>query len=255
MLGSGVTVRWFGWCGSGHHRVLSGADLLWHHGQYRGDGQAEFDLLMIPEMELLDISLTKHSSLLLQYIEGKSRKKKTRVCLWIATCRRKNEGRKPDKNSSLRRLEFTPRNPKMPFKNSISAFFSFLNWDSPTFSLWSILLQLSLNCWHFISRVSNEGSCEGFVRFLSLVLRSILFSCGFIAQWSQFVRNNHSLECLLSGFECFVVRAGCTIQDVKVCLFSFGTIWIREVFLLRWFPSWTLLYSAQEYCNWLTGYS
>jgi hypothetical protein len=34
----------------------------------------------------------------------------------------KNEGKKPDKNSILRKLEFTPRNLdwKMPFKNSIS---------------------------------------------------------------------------------------------------------------------------------------
>ncbi len=64
---------------------------------------------------------------------------------------------------------------------------------------------------------------EGSVRFLPVVLRSILLSCGLSAQWTQFFRNNHSLDCLLSGFERFVVRAGCTIQDVEVCLFSFET--------------------------------
>jgi hypothetical protein len=34
-------------------------------------------------------------------------------------CRKENEGRKPDKNSSLRSLEFIETSTKMPFKNSI----------------------------------------------------------------------------------------------------------------------------------------
>ncbi len=38
---------------------------------------------------------------------------------WTSLCRRKNEGRKADENSSLRRLEFMPRNPD---ENAIQEF-------------------------------------------------------------------------------------------------------------------------------------
>ncbi len=48
--------------------------------------------------------------------------KKTRVYSWIAFCRTEKEGRKPDKNLSLRRIEFLPitSNKNAWFKNSIS---------------------------------------------------------------------------------------------------------------------------------------
>jgi hypothetical protein len=46
-----------------------------------------------PEMEFLDINLTKDW-----------------ILLFYANKRKRNEGRKPDKNSNLRRFEFIPRN-------------------------------------------------------------------------------------------------------------------------------------------------
>ncbi len=83
-------------------------------------------------MEFLDIKLTKDSSLLLHAIHipfywrilqknilfydfknplKNSRNKKSRVYSWIAFfVERKDKGRKPDKNLSLRRLEYMPRN-------------------------------------------------------------------------------------------------------------------------------------------------
>ncbi len=85
----------------------------------------------------MDINLTKNSSLLLHAIHSLStRKSDSTLVLKILTkkicetrklesfrewhlVKRKNEGRKPDKNSSLRRLEFVP-GLKMLFKNSIS---------------------------------------------------------------------------------------------------------------------------------------
>jgi hypothetical protein len=54
-------------------------------------------------------------------MQKNQRNKKT--CLFVNSMEEwKNEGRKPDKDSSLRRLEFVPRNPrlKMEFNNSIS---------------------------------------------------------------------------------------------------------------------------------------
>ncbi len=91
-----------------------------------------------PKMEFLDISLTKGSSLLLHAIHSifywrilqkafvfsgfenpykKSAKQENE---------RKNEGRKTDKYSSLKRLAFMPRtSTKNSFKNSIS-------WKNPT---------------------------------------------------------------------------------------------------------------------------
>ncbi len=91
---------------------------------------------MLPAMEFFDISLTKDSSLLHYDIHSPLKKTilvskiltknlrntKTRVNSWIVFCRKENEGRKPDKNSSLRRLEFMPAetSTKMAFKNSIS---------------------------------------------------------------------------------------------------------------------------------------
>jgi hypothetical protein len=79
-----------------------------------------------PEMEFLDVNLTKDSSLLLHAIHSpfllysglkKNIKKirETRKLEFVHekhSVERKNEGRKPDKNPSLRRLEL--------FKNSIS---------------------------------------------------------------------------------------------------------------------------------------
>ncbi len=82
---------------------------------------------LAPEIEFLDISLAKDSSLLLhaiqsfywqifkekpdstlvlKYIQKNPRNKTTQVYSWIAFCRKENEGRKPDKDSSLWRLEF-----------------------------------------------------------------------------------------------------------------------------------------------------
>ncbi len=56
------------------------------------------------------------------------RNKKTGVYSWIAFCRTEKRGRKPDKSSSLRRLEFMSRTQKpwlkMAFKNSISAVYT-----------------------------------------------------------------------------------------------------------------------------------
>jgi hypothetical protein len=98
-----------------------------------------------PEMEFLDMNLTKDLRLLLHAIHSLYT---TGVFYWkpystlvLITPRKKihetrklesfhelqfgeqkNEGRKPDKNSSLRRLKFMPRW-KLPFKNSISGFF------------------------------------------------------------------------------------------------------------------------------------
>jgi hypothetical protein len=84
-------------------------------------------------MEFLDITLTNGSSLLLHTIHSpfygrilkenhtvhwlglkillkNPRNKKTRVYSWIAICKTENEGGRADKNSSLRRVEFMPRN-------------------------------------------------------------------------------------------------------------------------------------------------
>jgi hypothetical protein len=85
-----------------------------------------------PEMEFLDISYTKDSSLFLQAIHipfyWRILKKTIPFSGFKNPCKkifetrkldstyewhfveRKNEGRKPEKNSSLRRLEFMPRN-------------------------------------------------------------------------------------------------------------------------------------------------
>ncbi len=83
-------------------------------------------------MEFLGINLTKGSSFFLHAIHSSiywhilkkivplsdfknpnkknPRNKKTRVYSWIAFVEGKNEGRRPDKNSRLIRLEFMPRN-------------------------------------------------------------------------------------------------------------------------------------------------
>ncbi len=82
-------------------------------------------------MEFLDANLTKELSLLLHAIHSSlywrilkkiilfsgikiltenPRNEKTWVYTWIAFCRTEKKGRKPDKNSSLRRLKFMPRN-------------------------------------------------------------------------------------------------------------------------------------------------
>ncbi len=50
------------------------------------------------------------SSLVLKIHAKNPRNKKTRVYSWIALVKRKNEGRKPDKNLSLRRFEFKKLN-------------------------------------------------------------------------------------------------------------------------------------------------
>ncbi len=60
-----------------------------------------------------------YSSLVLEILSKNPRNKKTRVFSWIAVVKRINEGRKPGKNSSMRRLEFMLRL-KLLFKNSIS---------------------------------------------------------------------------------------------------------------------------------------
>jgi hypothetical protein len=96
------------------------------------------------KMEFLGISLTKDSSLLLNAIHShfywkilkktmlfsgfKNLSKKIRETRKLESIhelhfvKQKDEGRKQDKNSSLRRCEFMLRNlnEKLPFKNSIS---------------------------------------------------------------------------------------------------------------------------------------
>ncbi len=77
-------------------------------------------------MEFLDIKLRKDSSILLHAIHSVSTNgflKENQTLFWFSKYKqknlrnekyhfaeRKNEGRKLDKNSSLRRLEFIPRN-------------------------------------------------------------------------------------------------------------------------------------------------
>ncbi len=75
----------------------------------------------IPEMEILDISLTKESGLLLHALHSRSTGtflKKTRHV------ERKNEGRIPDKYSSRRRLEFKPRNLDNKCRSRIPSLYS-----------------------------------------------------------------------------------------------------------------------------------
>ncbi len=90
-------------------------------------------------MEFLDIGLTRVFRSMVSTVPSASRFyrqllysglkipfkkicKKTRVYSWKAYCRAENEGKKPDQNSSLRRLKFYAQKPqlKMPLKNSIS---------------------------------------------------------------------------------------------------------------------------------------
>jgi hypothetical protein len=55
----------------------------------------------------------------------------------MAFCRWKNEGRKPDENSSLRRLEFMPKNLNPKFHLSISNIF-FGNTETLSFHIYFI---------------------------------------------------------------------------------------------------------------------
>jgi hypothetical protein len=64
-------------------------------------------------MEFLDIYLTEDSFGFLTKTRlycGFKNTNKIKSILGIAFLEKKNEGRKPDKNSSLRRLKFMPRN-------------------------------------------------------------------------------------------------------------------------------------------------
>jgi hypothetical protein len=69
----------------------------------------------------------KPYSTLVKNLTKKSPKQENSTYLRKAFCRTKNEGRKPEKNSGLRRLEFLPRKPrlKMQFKKSTSGKYNF----------------------------------------------------------------------------------------------------------------------------------
>ncbi len=114
-------------------------------------------------MEFFDIKFSKslllhaiHSTFLwriLKFLEKNPRNKKTWVFSWISFCRTENEGRKPEKNSSLRSLELCPEtSTKMPFKNSISVYVwcrFYIFWSHKRTVQFTVLYggHLSISCW------------------------------------------------------------------------------------------------------------